>query len=115
MSGQPDGSTWLAWIMGTISVGGALYVTGKRIFSTVTRSELTEIIKAQDEKFLAALNRQRDDFQHAAEASERERLRLHGENRDTAKETFNRLSGVERGLSRIEGQLSNCLPQPDAR
>lgn len=113
MNGSPDGGGVLAWILGIISVVGALYATGRRIFNTVTRRELTEIIEAQDEKFLEALNRQREDFQRAAEASERERLRLHGENRETAKETFNRLSGVERGLSRIEGQLSKSLPQGD--
>jgi hypothetical protein len=88
---------------------------GRRIFSTVTRSELQEIIRAQDAKFLEALERQREDFQHAMEANERERLRLHGENRDTAKETFARLLGVEKGLSRIEGQLSKSLPQSDRR
>lgn len=109
MNGNPDGGGVLAWILGSISVVGALYATGRRIFNTVTRAELKELMESQDQKFLEALNRQREDFQRAAEASERERLRLHGENRDTAKETFIRLSGVEKGLSRIEGQLSKSL------
>jgi hypothetical protein len=55
MNESPDAGGVLAWILGIISVGGALYATGRRIFNTVTRSELKEIIESQDRKFLEAL------------------------------------------------------------
>lgn len=116
MNGNPDAGGVLAWIMGTITVGGALYGIGRRIFNTVTRSELKEIIESQDEKFLEALNRQREDFERAQKEGREEVFRLHGENRAAASNTFDRLSEVEQGVARIEGQLSQRFQQrPDRR
>jgi hypothetical protein len=115
MNGSPDGGGVLAWILGIISVTGALYATGRRIFNTVTRSELKEIIESQDEKFLEALDRHREDFERAQREGRDEVLRLHGENRDTASDTFDRLSEVEQGVARIEGQLSQHFPQRQDR
>lgn len=113
MNGNPDGGGVLAWILGIISVVGALYATGRRIFNTVTRTELKEIIESQDEKFLEALNRQREDFERAQREDREEVFRLHGENRETASNTYDRLSEVEQGVARIEGQLSERFqPRP---
>lgn len=116
MNGNPDAGGVLAWIAGIISVIGALYATGRRIFSTVTRSELSAIIEAQDKKFLDALEVQRQAFDRAIDREEETRQSQHAENRDAAKETFERLSAVEKGVSRIEGQLSQRFQQrPDRR
>jgi hypothetical protein len=116
MNGNPDEGGVLAWILGTISVVGALYATGRRIFNTVTRSELTEIIEAQDEKFLQALNRQREVFERGQKEDRDQVFRLHGENREAASNTYERLSEVEQGVARIEGQLAQRFQQrPDRR
>lgn len=116
----------LAWLLGGLAVGGALYRVGQRVFSTVTRKELEKIVEAQDEKFLDALQQQRTDLtaaldnfrQERRQASEEQRtetLRLHMENRDTSSQIFTRVSDVEKGLSRIEGSLSGRFQRPDQR
>lgn len=113
MNGNPDGGGVLAWILGIITVCGALYATGRRIFSTVTRSELQAIIEAQDRKFLEALTLQRAAFERAQKEGRDEVFRLHGENREAASNTYERLSEVEQGVARIEGQLSQrSQPRP---
>jgi dihydroorotase len=103
----------------------------------VTRKELTRIIAAQDKKFLDVLAEQRKVFQEAVvahrtemhagvdalreemrtlnEQQSAERLRLHGENRETNKEIFDRVKDLEKGVSRIDGSLSGRFRTLDPR
>lgn len=105
MSQPSDSGSLLAWLVGGTTIATALIALARRIFNTVTRSELTRIMKGQDDKFLEALEVQREAFERALEREEEQRKDQHRENQGTARQTFDRLVAVEKGVSRIEGQL----------
>jgi hypothetical protein len=123
---QDSGSGWPTWLAAIVPVGVALGIVWgviKGYFELSTRSELKEYLAAQDEKFLNAMTQQRaeqtamredfrraleavrDDLERSHELLRNEQLRLHSENSHTARETFGRVSSLEKGLSKIEGHL----------
>lgn len=113
---QPDPTpNWLAWIV-PIGVGaGIVWAAVKHYFELVTRPELVRLMEAQDGKFLEAMAELRADFERDRTEDREEQRRLHGENVATARETFVRVSDLEKGVSRIEGTLSGRYMRPNAR
>ena len=90
-------------------------------FGLVSRSELKEALEEEREAWKEALKTDREAWAKQLEAqrvafAERDqrncddRDRMHSENRDTAKQTFERLAAVEQGVARIEGTLSGRYP-----
>jgi hypothetical protein len=122
VSGQepPDFSTVIGWLAAGTAVASGLLAVVRRILNTVTRSEFNHRIQAQDEKFLAALEQQRVDFEQAiekqgailqrsVEREEGKREKQHDENRSNFEQNFNRLSRVEQAVSRVAGYLAKRL------
>jgi hypothetical protein len=75
-------------------------------FGLVSRAELQEALKEEREAWARQLEAQRVAFAEQQQRQEGEKIRMHAENRDTARQTFERLSVVEQGVARIEGALS---------
>ena len=118
MSGQPpDANSWLAWIGSGMGIAGTIAGIAKLFF--VTRSELAKFMDRQDKKFLEALAEQRRELERALERQGKEqtseRLRLHQENRETSEGVFERISELEKGVSRIAGRLDERFQRGDRR
>ncbi len=75
----------------------AIWAAARRLLVTVTREELAQILKDQEE---------------AREAS---RLQLHSENLDNFRDMRSRLEKVEQSQARTEGMLSGRYPRVDHR
>lgn len=106
---QDSTPTWLVWVVPISVALGVLWAVIKSYFELVSRSELKELIAEQDKKFLAALEQQRKDFEQGQKNQRDEQVRLHGENVATARETFSRVSELEKGVARIEGRIDGAL------
>lgn len=115
MSQLPSDPTpdWLAWVLPTVAALGIGWAAVKSYFQLASRNELDKRIAAQDEKFLNALEQQREDWEKLQETQRVEQLRLHVENvqtaRETARETFGRIRELEKSVSRIEGRIEGVL------
>lgn len=68
-----------------------MYVLLKRIFASITREELADILR------------------HQADAARKEHMEQHKENRESFDEIFRRVGDVERTLARLDGRLG---PRP---
>ena len=124
MSHPPDGSSWdwIARASGIAGLAAAAYAIGVKVFSFVTRQELTKITAAQNRQFLEAQNRMqaevdrqfrehREERIRIADEQRAETLRLHGDNKETFEEVFARTSRIEQGQARIEGRIEGLLEQ----
>jgi hypothetical protein len=114
---------WVGRVVGIGTICAGVYAIGAKIFSYVTRTELAEIIAAQNVQFLAAQASMKADVdakfeQHRSErvriANEQhaETIRLHEENRETSDQIFSRTAKIEQAQARIEGVLSIALQNP---
>lgn len=110
----------LAWILGGIGIGGALWAAGAKIFSFVTRTELVRQTAAQDAKFLKAQEDMEKRVEKALEQHRLERIRIaeeqkgdvqsmHGENREVNAAIFKQLGEQDRAIARIEGRIDGAL------
>lgn len=79
-------------------------------FGLVSRQELKEELIAERAEWARQLAAQRTTFAEQLKQQYDERIRMHEENRDSAQQTFERLSKVEQGVARIEGTLSGRYP-----
>lgn len=72
---------------------GALWAGARRLFVSVTREELAQILKEQED------------------ARERRRMELHQQNLQNFSNLFDRLGKVEQSQARTEGMLSGRYPR----
>lgn len=72
---------------------GALWAGARRLLISVTREELAQLLKDQED------------------AREQRRIELHQENLRNFSNLFERVGDVEKGLSRVEGHLSGRFPR----
>jgi hypothetical protein len=79
-------------------------------FGLVSRTELQEELKEERESWAKQLEAQRVAFAEQLQRQYDERLRMHEENRDAARQTFERVAHVEQAVARIEGTLSGRFP-----
>jgi hypothetical protein len=95
MTQSSQDPNWLViWL--TVLVPAALIAIGafvKRIFTSVTRAELADMLKEQEER------------------REKQRLEFHHENLSNFRTVFERLGRVEQSQARTEGMLSGRYPQ----
>lgn len=97
-------------------------------FGLVSRREMQEQLKEERVEWAKQLAAQRDEFSRHIEAQrvtfyehiqrqyaenqrqDAEKVRMHEDNRDTARQTFERVAIVEQAVARIEGTLSGRFP-----
>lgn len=72
---------------------GALWAGARRLLISVTREELAQILREQEE------------------ARKEQRAEQHQENLQRFENLYDRMGSVEKGLSRLEGQLSGRYPR----
>jgi hypothetical protein len=101
---QPTDSL-LGWVVGLAAAGGTLWTIGRRIFNTVTRSELKELLEEQRKDFREQMDRERREFLDRMDQQDTERERRHQENRGTSGSIFDRLGSVEKDLAAIGREL----------
>lgn len=69
-------------------------------------AELDKITEKQTAELRHAIGEVQEDIRRSNAEQSSERLRLHGENRQTNEGVFKRITDLEKGVSRIEGGLS---------
>jgi hypothetical protein len=110
----PESSTnWEAlgtWGVLALSLLLACASAFRMFFGLVSRDEFHEQLKAERAEWGRQLEAQRAAFAEQLKQQYDERIRMHEENRDTAQQTFERVSKVEQGVARIEGTLSERYP-----
>lgn len=117
----PDWGTLGIWAGVVVTVLLACGSAVRVFFGLVSRRELHDQLKEERAEWAAQLAEQREEFARQLEAQraafmaqherqDRETYRMHEENRDTAKQIFERVSDVEQAVARIEGSLSGRYP-----
>lgn len=114
---SPNWEVFGIWAGVVVSLVIAAAAAFRVFFGLISRLELQEALKTEREAWAKQLEAQRIAFaeqiqRHYAELQRQdaEKIRMHEENRDTARQTFERLSDVEQGVARIEGTLSGRYP-----
>lgn len=92
---QVDTPTWLAWVAPGVAIMTALWAGARRLLISVTREELEQRLKEQEE------------------AREARRQEMHQENLKHFATLYERLGKVEQSQARTEGLLSGRYPRID--